>query len=139
MAECVFRHVLVNATGERVLSAGIAAVSGTPIHELACGALVERGYALPQDLTAVRLTAPMLTWADLVLVMEATQRRKVIATHPVAAGKIWTLGHWLSREIIDPVCGDKQTFDATLDLIERSANSWLPVLTQSFHLKAITS
>ncbi|MFC0696675.1 hypothetical protein [Paraburkholderia humisilvae] len=128
MAECVFRQVLFNAEGERVLSAGLAAVSGKPVHELVKTVLLERGYTIPSELSSVRLIAPMLAWADLVLVMETAQRREIVRRHPTMAGKVWTLGHWLDCEIHDPVCGDKARFDATLTLIERSARSWLPVL-----------
>jgi protein-tyrosine phosphatase len=130
MAERVFRRVLPFPGGERVLSAGLAAVSGLPIHELASNVLTERGYMVARDATAVRLVAPMLDWADLVLVMDTKQRLEVVRRHPIAAGKIWTLGHWLGCEITDPVRGNKAVFNATLTLIERSASSWLPVLTQ---------
>jgi protein-tyrosine phosphatase len=111
-----------------VLSAGLAAVSGVPIHELAKKVLLERGYLIPLESSATRLVEPMLTWAEVVLVMEKAQREEVVRRFPVAIGKVWMLGHWVGREIHDPVQGDKAMFDDTLTLIERCVSSWLPVL-----------
>jgi protein-tyrosine phosphatase len=83
---------------------------------------------LPPYASAVRLVEPMLTWAELVLVMETEQRREVVRRYPEATGKVWILGHWIDREIHDPVRGNKAMFDMTLTVIERSVRSWLPVL-----------
>lgn len=129
IAECVFRHVLSEAVNVSVQSAGLEALSGVPIPPIVHNLLVAKGYAVPADSSAVRLTIPMLHWADLVLVMETAQRHEVLRRYPFATGKVWTLGHWLGSEIHDPVGGDQALFEASLALIERSADSWLPALT----------
>ncbi|OAJ59412.1 hypothetical protein A6V36_27610 [Paraburkholderia ginsengiterrae] len=128
IAECVFRHVLSDAANVSVLSAGLEALSGVPVPPIVHNLLVAKGYAVPADSSAMRLTMPMLHWADLVLVMEMAQRGEVLRRYPFATGKVWTLGHWLGREIDDPVGGDQALFEASLALIERSADSWLPTL-----------
>lgn len=128
MAECVFRHTLPLASGDQILSAGLEAPGGAPIHPLARSALARRGYDVPPDSLATRLVTPMLDWADLVLAMETVQRLEVVRRHPVVAGKVRTLGHWLGREVEDPVRGDEAAFDATLQLIELGADSWLSAL-----------
>ncbi|WP_244745629.1 low molecular weight phosphotyrosine protein phosphatase [Paraburkholderia terricola] len=129
MAECVFREALSDASGASIQSAGLEALSGVPIHPIAQKVLTAKGYPVPADSSSMRLTSPMLHWANLVLVMEMSQRREVLRRYPFAAGKVWTLGHWLGREVHDPVGGDEALFDESLTLIERSANSWLPALT----------
>ncbi|CAM2160182.1 MULTISPECIES: hypothetical protein [Paraburkholderia] len=134
MAESVFRHVLADVYDAQIHSAGVEAMSGAPAHPLARAALSSRGYGLPDEANALRLSQPMLEWADLAFAMERSQRLEIIRRYPVAARKLWTLGHWLDREIDDPVGGDAARFDATLDLIELSAWSWLPALNQQLSL-----
>ncbi|MCX4175809.1 MULTISPECIES: arsenate reductase/protein-tyrosine-phosphatase family protein [Paraburkholderia] len=129
IAECVFRHVLSDAANVSVQSAGLEALSGVPMPPILYNVLVAKGYAIPADSSSMRLTMPMLHWADLVLVMETGQRYEVLRRYPFATGKVWTLGHWLGSEVHDPVGGDQALFEASLALIERSADSWLPALT----------
>lgn len=129
IAECVFRRVLSGAANVSVQSAGLEALSGVPVPSPVQDVLVGKGYAIPPDSSSVRLTMPMLKWADLALVMETVQRHEVLRRYPFATGKVWTLGHWLGSEVHDPVGGDHALFEASLALIERSADSWLPALT----------
>lgn len=129
LAECVFRQVLAGAENVAIQSAGLEALSGVPIPPIVHDVLIAKNYAVPDDAGSVRLTMPMLQWADLVLVMEAAQRREVLRRYPFATGKVWTLGHWLGSDVHDPVGGDRAVFEASLALIERSADSWLPGLT----------
>lgn len=130
MAESVFRHVLDDVIEAEVESAGLAALSGVPMHPLACEVLDARGYGRRGDTNAMRLVKPMLDWADLVLTMESGQRLEIIRRFPLAALNVWTLGHWMDREIDDPVGGDLARFESALNLIELCARSWLPALTQ---------
>jgi protein-tyrosine phosphatase len=129
MAESIFRDRLLDHKKTMIHSAGIAAMSGSPIHPIARKILASRAYPIREDASAVRLTAPMLNWADLALVMDGSQRRELVRRHPSAAGKVWLLGHWLARDVPDPVDGDDAVFNATLDLIEASVTTWQPALT----------
>jgi protein-tyrosine phosphatase len=129
IAECVFRDRLLDYKTIAIQSAGIAAVSGSPIHSIARKILADRAYQIREDASAVRLTAPMLNWADLALVMEGSQRRELIRRHPFAAGKVWLLGHWLGHDVPDPVDGDDSVFNATVDMVEASVTTWQPALT----------
>jgi protein-tyrosine phosphatase len=128
MAESIFRDRLLDQEKIEIQSAGIAAMSGSPIHPIARKILRSRAYPIHEDAGAVRLTAPMLSWADLVLVMEGSQRRELVRRHPFAAGKVWLLGHWLACDVPDPVDGNDVIFNATLDLIEASVTTWQPAL-----------
>jgi protein-tyrosine phosphatase len=128
MAEAIFRDRL-DHENIVIQSAGIAAMSGSPIHPIARKILASRAYPIREDASAVRLTEPMLSWADLVLVMDGSQRRELVRRHPFAAGRVWLLGHWLACDVPDPVGGDDAIFSATLDLIEASVTTWQPALT----------
>jgi len=129
MAESIFRDRLSDHKQIVIQSAGIAAMSGSPVHPIARKMLARRAYTIRADASAVRLTAPMLNWADLALVMDGSQRSELVRRHPFAAGKVWLIGHWLARDVPDPVDGDDSVFNATLELIEASATTWQPALT----------
>jgi len=129
MAESIFRNRFLDHQKVVIQSAGIAAMSGSPIHPIARRILVSRAYPIREHASAVRLTAPMLNWADLALVMDGSQRRELVRRNSFAAGKVWLLGHWLGRDVPDPVDGDDAVFNATLDLIEASVTTWQPALT----------
>jgi len=131
MAETVLRARLHDACAERIRSAGLAASAGMARDERVQLALAERGYPPPPTQCAQRLTEPMLHWADLVLVMEAQQRRALLHRYPAAAGKVWRFGHWLDCEVPDPHGGGLQMLRDTLRLIESCIDRWLPHL--SFH------
>ncbi|MEM5353834.1 low molecular weight phosphotyrosine protein phosphatase [Paraburkholderia caribensis] len=128
IAESVFLRLLPQSRGMSIQSAGLAAASGVAIHPIAHKVLSARGYTVPSEPRSVRLTMPMVQWADLILVMETVQRKELLRRYPFAAGKVWLLGHWLGQEVADPVGGDEQMFETTLTLIESGARGWQPAL-----------
>lgn len=68
----------------QVVSAGTSAVAGAPMTANAVAAAKERGVDLAGK-TATPLTADLVEAADLVLVMEESHRKAVIALAPGAA------------------------------------------------------
>ena len=128
IAESVFLRLFLQSQDVSIQSAGLAAASGVDIHPTAHKVLSARGYVVPSEPRSVRLTMPMVLWADLILVMETAQRKELVRRFPFAAGKVWLLGHWIGQEVADPVGGDEQMFEATLTLIESGARGWQPAL-----------
>ncbi|TFE36412.1 hypothetical protein E2553_42365 [Paraburkholderia dipogonis] len=127
MAQCVLRQSIEDISGFIVDSAGIWGAVGKKMHPLAYKVLNDRGYRATFE-TAKLVLGGNIAWADLIFVMDKAQRKELIARFPMASGKIWLLGHWLGIEIKDPVGGDYEFFSATLNAIEKSVQSWLPVL-----------
>jgi protein-tyrosine phosphatase len=101
--------------GVIVESAGLSAARGHPAPPLARAAAERHGVSL----TAHRsrpLAPEMVANADLILVMDLEQERRLLDLDPGAAGKLELLGrHGPGRldspEIADPVSGDARTFD----------------------------
>lgn len=72
-------------------SAGIHAVIGHPVHELAADVLTRLGGD-PTGFTARQLTPPIASDADLVLTMTTVQRRAVLELAPRQFRRTFTLG-----------------------------------------------
>ncbi|CAH2780575.1 MAG: hypothetical protein CBARDCOR_3267 [uncultured Caballeronia sp.] len=130
MAEAVFRSRFGHAGMHMdVQSAGVAASPGQPIHPVVADVLAQRGYWIDTKKRAQSILHPLVGVSDLVLVTETRQKRLLDARFPSAIGKFWLLGQWVkTQEIPDPIEKDHAFFEATLDLIEGSVDSWIPNL-----------
>ena len=125
MAEALMRQAFLERRSPvDVRSAGLGALTGHPADEHVQALLAARGIDV-SDHRAVQVHGDMLRWADLVLVMEAGHRAELMSVEPVAAGKIFLLGHWIGAEIPDPYRQDLPVFDQTLELIEDAVRSWM--------------
>lgn len=114
----------------RVSSAGLNALIGLPAdpeaQRLAAG--------LGIDLTRHRgrqWTPAMSLSADLILVMDETQKLWCEQAVPSTRGRVFLLGHWLPkppREIADPFRQGTRAFQRAFDMINHSVAGWLPRL-----------
>jgi protein-tyrosine phosphatase len=124
-AEALFNKATYKQTSPpEIRSAGLGALSGYPADETVKAWLNERGI----DASAHRaqpLTAALVHWADLILVMDQSQKATVINAFPNTRGKVYTLGHWLDKEIRDPYKRSSQEYHEALQLIEQSVDAWL--------------
>lgn len=124
MAEAVMRAALGGAEGGvEVRSAGIGALAGRPAEERARTLMAERGLDISGHV-AREVDREMVRWADLVLVMEQAQRRRLVTLDPSAAGKVFLLGHWSDREIPDPFGRDRAAFERSLAAITEAVEEW---------------
>lgn len=107
-----------------VESAGLGALVGNPIDPLAEAVLVEHGLSASGHV-ARQLTAGMVEAADLVLVMEASQRGAVAALSAPAAERTFLLGKWHGEvDIPDPYRQRLAVFRDVYWMIDKSVNSW---------------
>lgn len=109
--------------GSTVSSAGLAALIGHPADSLAQELMLERGIDLSPH-NARQLSFDLFTKSDLVLVMESWQQRKIEQRHPVARGRVTTLGRWQNVEIPDPYGKPREEFKEVLSLIEGCLKDW---------------
>ncbi len=128
LAEALLRARL-SAAGRitEVGSAGLIAALGHPPDELT--EAVARHHGL--DLSAHRsrpLEPEMIRRADLVLTMEQDQRRQMLSLTPLAAGKLYLLGHWTGSEIADPYLQDWPAHERAYAQIAAAVDAWLPRL-----------
>lgn len=127
MAAALVGQALADRPGARVHSAGVAALAGAPADPLVQILLADRGL----DLSGHRARAvapPMVRTADLILVMEDTQRRFLLSAEPAAAGKTFLLGHWTETEIADPFMQPRAAYERALAEIDAAVAAWLPRL-----------
>ncbi len=121
MAEALLRDAVnrdpgLQAKNVEMRSAGTNGLEGEPASELAVVVLGARGI----DLTAhrgQRLTAELVEWADLLVVMTERHLLLVLRTFPQATGKAVLYSEFLGSagEVADPYGGDLDEYYACAD------------------------
>jgi protein-tyrosine phosphatase len=108
----------------QVHSAGLGALIGMPADETATRLLQERGIDITSH-RAAQITRPACAQADIVLVMDAEQRKRLEAMYPQACGRIFRLGEYIKRDIPDPYRQSELAFREALSLIDAGVHEWL--------------
>ena len=126
MAESLLVKALnMHGMGDRqVRSAGLDALVGHNADKAA----IRLMQAHEIDITAhrgVQLNQDMLRWADLVLVMEETQKISVIKSDPSARGKVYRIGEWGKFDVPDPYRQSDKEFETAFELINRGVLDWI--------------
>jgi protein-tyrosine phosphatase len=125
MAEALLRQAFQERSrAVDVRSAGLGALVGHAADENVRLLLDRRGVDIGGH-RAVQVNRDMLTWADLVLVMEEAHRAELRTREPSSTGKVFLLGHWIGSEIPDPFLQDLSVFEETMDLIDQAVAAWL--------------
>lgn len=110
-----------------VASAGLAALVGEPAHREA----QRWGAAHDLDLSEHRgraFSPEAARASDLILVMDAGQKRACETLIPSARGRVFLMGQWLpdqEREVPDPIGGAPSDHDRAYDRIARCIKPWL--------------
>jgi protein-tyrosine phosphatase len=124
MAEGILKNWLTTKNSAiKVSSAGLSAVVNSSAAEQSLAMLKARNI----DITAHRarqLTDSIVREADLILVMENAQKKKLESLYPFALGKVFLLGKWDNFEIPDPYTGFESDYENALNLIDKGLNSW---------------
>lgn len=108
----------------QVLSAGLGALSGMPADPLGRQLLLERGIDIEAH-RAVQLSASHCSGVDMILVMDADQKRVIQETYRATRGKVFRLGEFQDRDIFDPYGGSRADFEHCLALIEAGVDEWV--------------
>lgn len=112
-----------------ITSAGLSALKGHGVDDLANEQLVKGGYSSVEH-SAVQVKDAMVRDADLILVMELSQQQRLMKDYPAASGKIMLLGKWMSNtEINDPYGKSAEAFSSVFTQIERASSLWVEKLT----------
>lgn len=121
MAEALLSTALPQV---QVRSAGLGALIGTPADDTAVRLMKERGLDITSH-RATQLTRQLCLNADLVLVMDLSQRERAEALYPQARGRIFTVGEYTKRQIPDPFRRPEAAFREALALIDEGLSEWL--------------
>ena len=115
MAEALFRQAAREAhlTDVEAFSAGLHAIPGREAHPWALSAAAEMGLPLTGH-RARRLTAEIVSRADVVFAMDLQNKAELLASYPEARQKLLLLsafapGKARDREIPDPYFGNLDT------------------------------
>lgn len=113
-----------NSPRLNVSSAGINALVDKPIDDSAARELIAHGYN-SEGHSARLLNEHLIQEADLILVMENFQQRRLMQKYPAASGKVMLLGKWLGDlEINDPYRKSSEAFSLVYKQIESAAKLW---------------
>jgi protein-tyrosine phosphatase len=121
MAEGLLRSRLPDRA--RVASAGLAALEGRGADPLAVEVMARRGIDIAAH-RARQLTPELLAGAELVLVMEDSQRRRIEQLAPSSRGRVHRIGKFRSFDVADPYRKPRAEFERALDLIERGLDDF---------------
>ena len=126
LAEAVLRERLY-APETTVASAGTSALIGYPADALAVEVAGHYGFDLGPHRARQALT-PLLTAADLVLVMTRAHADWVHDRAPPLRGRVQLLGRWRELEIPDPYQQGRHAFESVFEQIDDCVADWLPRL-----------
>lgn len=110
--------------GWRVQSAGLNALIGAPADDFAIQLLRERDI----DITGHRanqITRKMCLDAEMVLVMDREQRRRLEDLYPETCGRVFRLGEFADRDVPDPYRQPQAAFRHALTLIDEGVARWV--------------
>ena len=129
MAEGLLRQELTNPWQDHcvVSSAGLGALIGHPADPKACQLMMKKNIDI-SDHRARQLNKDMIRKADLILVMDLSQKNAIETFEPCAKGKVFRLGNWGSYDIPDPYQQNLSAFVTSFNLIEQGIAEWLKKL-----------
>lgn len=124
MAEGMFRQWLSDQHSDiSVSSAGLAAVVGSNATPTANSLLKNRKIDISKHI-ARQLNDALVREADLILVMEEQQKKKIESQYSYALGKVFLLGKWGNFEVPDPYAGPASDYEHALELIDQGLKDW---------------
>lgn len=126
LAEALLRRQLPSKT---IWSAGMKALVGNPADPESVAVAVQHGLDLSAH-RAQQLTAWMCQRAELILLMEQSQKFDLEQQYPWTRGKVFRLGGWSDFDIVDPYLQSREAFNVAYACISRGVTDWVPRIKQ---------
>jgi len=120
MAEGLFRQRFPELD---FASAGLDALIGNSADSHAISVMKTKSIDIDEH-RAVQLESWMCRKYDLVLVMEAAQKREVEVRYPFTRGKVFRLLESEDADVVDPYMRGPEAFDVALETIGRGVDAW---------------
>lgn len=104
-----------------VLSCGIATFEESELSALTKTVLENYGIFLPFH-TIKQISYDMVSWADIIFVMERYQEDRILYLFPEVADKLYLLSQYagLEEEILDPYGGSIEAYESCFMKIKES-------------------
>lgn len=126
LAEAYFKSVVKNMGSQvRVSSAGLETTPGKPAHVNAKAIALQERLILDTHSTT-QVHAELLDQADLIVVMELSQKRRVQRLYPKTKGKVVLLGYFDAKgplDIADPYSGPLEGFVTCFQRVRRCCDN----------------
>lgn len=126
LAEALLRR---RFPGKTIWSAGLGALVGQPADPESAAVAARHGLDL-SDHRARQLATWMCQQADLILVMEQSQKADLERQCPWVRGKVFRLGVWSAFDIADPYRRPREAFEAAYAGIAKGVTDWVPRIQQ---------
>lgn len=129
MAEALFRERASTqlSTVIEVRSAGTQALIGHIPDKLAIQLMAEKKLDI-SEYVGTKLNDDLVRWADIILVMETSQKQHIEQRHPTTRGKVFRLLEDEKQDIPDPYRQGIEAFRSALSLIEQGVEQWVAKL-----------
>ncbi|MCG6886603.1 MAG: protein tyrosine phosphatase [Proteobacteria bacterium] len=125
--ERLLQHYLPD---KRICSAGVSALVGHPMDELAAEVACEHGLD-PRGHVARQLTPEMCRENDLILVMSQSNLEQICRISPESRGRVMLYGKWQGNtEIPDPYMRERAVYEQVYSLLETNTQAWVEALQQ---------
>ncbi len=120
MAEAYFKEKFKNGD---IISAGTDTLDGLDASMHSKDVLLEEGIDIKNH-KSQPVTEELVQWADLILTMTYLHKSKILARHPEAKNKTYTIKEYSQNEmgntdILDPFGGDKEIYKDTYQEIKK--------------------
>ena len=121
----VAEFMLRNASPEHVevRSAGIQARSGYEAAEDMIEIMASRDVDISSHRSKL-LDRPLVSWSELILVMEKEHQKFIEHNFPMARGRVQLLGKWTCGEIDDPYRKARENYEHSVGEIEEAVMAW---------------
>jgi len=120
MAEGMLKRALPDRV---VRSAGLGALIGKPADPLSVQLMTEQGIDITEH-RAQQISAALVAQAELILVMDAEQKKYVETQYVGARGKVFRLCEASKADIPDPYREGIESFRAAHKLIDDGVQFW---------------
>ena len=109
---------------KQVSSAGLVGLEGNDMEATARQLADENGLKCGEHV-ARKLTSEICANQDLILVMEARQKERLVKLFPEASGKVFLASHWDGKhDIPDPYKRGRAAFERVYPMMQQVADSW---------------
>jgi protein-tyrosine phosphatase len=117
--------------GKEITSAGVGALVGHPMDELAAKIAVQHGLD-PSGHVARQLTPEICKQADIILAMSTRNIEEICKISPESRGKAMLYGRWIGdTEIPDPYRREWIVYEQAFELLDEGARAWQRALQRS--------